>query len=87
MRYENFTYGELLELMDYCSSQCPEKMEYPYIGNTIKEVYHGAIKITHPAKTNDDTITKTEFLRLKFMGLDELLVEWKRWYGLSKLIL
>ena len=86
MKYDNFTYGELLELIDYCSTQCPEKMEYPYIGNSLKETYHGATRITHPSKSNDDILTKTEMLKLKFMGLDELLVEWKRWYGLNKLI-
>jgi hypothetical protein len=86
MKYDNFTYGELLELIDYCTSQCPEKMNYPYIGNSIRETYHGATKTTYPPKGDDDVLTSVEMLRLKFFGLDELLVDWRRWYGLNKLI-
>lgn len=87
MKRDNFTYGDILELIDYCSNERPDIMKYPYIGNTLMETYHGATQTTNPPKKDNDKLSDTEMLRIKFFGLDELLVEWKRWYGLNRLII
>lgn len=86
MRYEKLSYGEVHELVDWCREHQPELMVFPFVGNAMVQLYNTAAKKTHTAKLDNHLLSDLEMLKLKFLGLDDTLVEWKRWYGIKQLI-
>ena len=86
MKYEKLTYGEIQELVQWCSEYQPHSMDYPSIGNALVLVYNTAVKKSHPGKLDHQLLSDIEMLRLKFFGLDTLLVDWKRWHGVKELV-
>jgi len=86
VKYEKLTYGEVQELVQWCSEYQPHSMDYPNIGNSLVLAYNTAAKKTHPGKLDHQYLSDIDMLRLRFFGLDTLLVDWKRWYGVKQLI-
>ena len=86
MRYETLTFGEVQELIQWCHNNQPYNMVFPNIGSALLSSYNTAAKKTHSAKLDHQKLSSTEMLRLKFFGLDVLLVDWKRWHGIGRIV-
>jgi hypothetical protein len=82
---QRVTYGDLYDIIFWCKENFPDEMVYPKIGYIIAEVYENVTKDKHPAKCDYLLISDLEKLKLKWFGLDEIMIDYNRWYKIHNL--